>query len=100
MFRGLDAWARAAAGRGEVMFPLDVLMDERNVFAPDLLWFEDGHVLADDSPSAIPGIAVEVRSPSTWRYDIGAALELEAHDTLESPRVPGFALSVGTLIDG
>jgi Uma2 family endonuclease len=140
LFRALDAWARAAPGRGAVSLPLDVQIDERNVFGPDLMWYPEGAAPArgDERPSPIPGIAVEVRSPSTWRYDIGAkkaayernglpelwlvdtrasevlifrrsaptrptfdvALELEAQDTLESPQLPGFALSVGTLIDG
>jgi len=104
------------------------------------MWYPEGAapVRGDERPYPIPGIAIEVRSPSTWRYDIGAkkaayerdglpelwlvdtsaievlifrrsdagcptfdvALELEAHDTLASPQLPGFALSVGTLIDG
>jgi Uma2 family endonuclease len=140
LFVALHAWTVGAPGRGAVSLPLDVQIDERNVFGPDLMWYPEGAapVRGDERPSPIPGIAVEVRSPSTWRYDIGAkkaayernglpelwlvdtrasevliyrrsapahpafdvALELEAHDTLESPQLPGFALSVGTLIDG
>ncbi|MGI8731004.1 MAG: Uma2 family endonuclease [Solirubrobacteraceae bacterium] len=70
----LEVWTRAAPGRGQVSLPLDVLIDERNVFAPDLLWYAEGRapVRGDDGPYPIPGIAVEARSPSTWRYDIGA----------------------------
>ena len=67
-------WTEAAAGRGGVMLPLDVLIDARNVFSPDLLWYAEGRVprRGDERPSPIPALAVEVRSPSTWRYDIGA----------------------------
>jgi Uma2 family endonuclease len=74
LFRALDAWARAAPGRGDVMWPLDALIDDRNVFAPDLMWYPEGRtpVRGDERPYPIPGLAVEVRSPSTWRYDIGA----------------------------
>lgn len=72
--RELDAWTLAAPGRGEISWPLDVLIDERNVFGPDLLWYAEGRVPRRDStrPYALPDLVVEVRSPSTWRYDIGA----------------------------
>jgi Uma2 family endonuclease len=72
-FRALDHWTLAAPGRGEVAFPLDVQIDERNVFSPDLLWYaERAEGLPGERPYPIPALAVEVRSPSTWRYDIGA----------------------------
>ena len=69
----LEIWARAEAGRGEVSVPLDVRLDDRNVFAPDLLWYAEGRAPARLAPPPypMPDIAVEVRSPSTWRYDIG-----------------------------
>ncbi|MGH2839795.1 MAG: Uma2 family endonuclease [Solirubrobacteraceae bacterium] len=74
VLREIDAWIRAAPRRGQVWIPLDVKLDERNVFAPDLLWYRDGRTLprGAQSPSPLPDLAVEVRSPSTWRYDIGA----------------------------
>ena len=67
-------WTRAGNGRGRVFLPVDVELDERNVYAPDLLWYADGHGPADltAKPSPMPDLAVEVRSPSTWRHDIGA----------------------------
>ncbi len=67
-------WTRAAPGRGEISWPLDVLIDERNVFSPDLLWYAEGRLpgrLAE-RPYPLADLAVEVRSRSTWRYDIGA----------------------------
>ena len=66
-------WMRAGPGRGQVVLPLDVRLDDRNVFAPDILWYAEAHVPARDRgrPSPIPDLAVEVRSPSTWRRDVG-----------------------------
>jgi len=70
----LRDWSRAAPGRGRVISPLDVKLDDRNVFVPDILWYAEGRAPARDAkpPSPMPDLAVEVRSPSTWRFDIGA----------------------------
>ena len=70
----LWSWTSERPGRGRVTLPLDVAIDDRNVFGPDLLWYADGRAPTDDDawPYALPDLAVEVRSPSTWRYDIGA----------------------------
>jgi Uma2 family endonuclease len=69
----LGAWTRAAPGRGVAIRPLDVLLDERNVYAPDILWYAEGRAPGRQAraPSPMPDIAIEVRSPSTWRYDLG-----------------------------
>jgi len=74
LLAALNDWVRAKSGRGEVILPLDVRIDDRNVYGPDLLWYAHGRDLArDEEPSSpVPDLAVEVRSPSTWRYDIGA----------------------------
>ena len=70
----LETWARARRVRGAVREPLDVKIDDRNVYAPDILFYADGRVPGryDEPPYPMPDLAVEVRSPSTWRYDIGA----------------------------
>ena len=70
----LTSWIRAQPGRGEATLPIDVLIDDRNVYAPDVLWYAEEHVpdRPDVRPYAVPDLAIEVRSPSTWRYDIGA----------------------------
>ncbi len=70
----LSTWVRAADGRGRVSVPVDAWLDERNVYKPDILWYAEGRAPArlDPRPYAMPDLAVEVRSPSTWRYDVGA----------------------------
>jgi Uma2 family endonuclease len=74
LYDALRAWQRHEPGRGELWPPLDVQIDERNVFSPDLLWYADQRspALGDERPYPVPDLAIEVRSPSTWRYDIGA----------------------------
>jgi len=70
----LSAWTRSAGGGGRVFVPLDVKLDELNVFAPDLSWYSTGHVprAHDPPPYPCPDLVIEARSPSTWRYDVGA----------------------------
>lgn len=74
LYAVLRGWSTEAPRRGAVWLPLDVEIDERNVFSPDLLWYAEGRsdALGDERPYPVPDLAVEVRSPSTWRYDIGA----------------------------
>jgi Uma2 family endonuclease len=69
----LQVWTRAEPGRGLAIRPLDVRLDDRNVYAPDILWYAEGRAPGwlSSAPSPMPDIAVEVRSPSTWRYDLG-----------------------------
>jgi Uma2 family endonuclease len=73
IFFALKSWVRGAPDRGRVGLPLDVQLDERNVYEPDVVWYRDGRapVRGDRAPFPVPDVAVEVRSPSTWRYDIG-----------------------------
>ena len=133
----LGAWKRGDEGRGLLLMPTDVRLDEHNVYGPDLLWFSAGHVPADlDAyPERVPDLCVEIRSQSSWRYDVGAkkrvyesgglpelwlvddasesvlvyrrstpkspsfdlALELRAGESLTSPQLQGFELSVAEL---
>jgi Uma2 family endonuclease len=74
LYFALRLWCRAARGRGEVIMPIDVALDEYNCFGPDLLWYREGRApgRTEVRPQPMPDIAVEVRSRSTWRYDIGA----------------------------
>lgn len=70
----LGAWTRSQEGRGRIFVPLDVKLDDLNVFAPDLSWYSTAQAprAHDPPPYRCPDLAVEARSPSTWRYDIGA----------------------------
>jgi Uma2 family endonuclease len=70
----LMAWARAAPDRGVASIELAVRIGERDVYQPDLVWYcADRAPARDDRPPyKLPDLAVEIRSPSTWRYDIGA----------------------------
>jgi Uma2 family endonuclease len=58
-------------GQGEGGLTQDVPMNQWNVFAPDLWWTADP--LARDARrfDDPPELVIEVRSPSTWRYDLG-----------------------------
>jgi Uma2 family endonuclease len=69
-----ELWSRAQPGRGLVIRSIDVLVSERDVYGPDVLWYREDRVPSRDArrPYPLPDLAVEVRSPSTWRYDIGA----------------------------
>ncbi len=70
----LRLWTLAASGRGQATLPIDIKLDDGNVYAPDVLWYSEQRRIVDPlaRPQAPPDIAVEVRSPSTWRYDVGA----------------------------
>lgn len=133
----LGLWVRAGAGRGATSLPINVLLDERNVFAPDLVWYDARWAPSrqDSPPYPVPQLVAEVRSPSTWRYDVGPkktayerrgvqelwlvdtaadvvlafrrsspeaagfdeSLELGAGESLTSPLLPGFSLSLEEL---
>ncbi len=67
-------WTHGEPGRGEVTLPIDVKLNERNVYAPDLSWYAEGRVppgRAPKRPYHVPDLAIEIRSRSTWRYDVG-----------------------------
>ncbi len=70
----LRLWTLAASGRGLATLPIDIELDDGNVYAPDVLWYCEQRRIVDPlaRPQAAPDLAVEVRSPSTWRYDVGA----------------------------
>lgn len=76
LYRALMSWVDAGDGRGRAFLATDVRIDAHNVFAPDLLWFADGHVppRLDAYPDRLPDLCIEIRSAGTWRYDIGAKL--------------------------
>lgn len=74
VLHALAAWSRAAPGRGRAIGSIDVLIGARHVYGPDILWYREDRVppRAAARPYPVPDLAVEVRSPSTWRCDVGA----------------------------
>ncbi len=66
----LMTWLELHPGSGDSPGQVDVKIDDDDVFAPDVLWASQGRLPADGTHlDFIPELVVEVRSPSTWRYD-------------------------------
>lgn len=70
----LYVWAEAGAGRGLLITGTDVRIGDHDLLNPDTVWIAEEHRPRDlyRYPDRIPDLCVEIRSPSTWRYDIGA----------------------------
>jgi Uma2 family endonuclease len=70
----LRAWTREQPARGLAIGSIDVGIGPHDVYGPDVHWYREDRVPPRDSgrPYPVPDLAVEIRSPSTWRYDIGA----------------------------
>ncbi|HEX8105350.1 MAG TPA: Uma2 family endonuclease [Solirubrobacteraceae bacterium] len=70
----LMTWAREKPGRGLVWSEVAVRVGDRDVFVPDVVWVAEDNRPAPGATvlTSPPDLAIEVRSPSTWRYDIGA----------------------------
>src|SRR5215217_9149298 len=82
--RALEAWTGSDHGRGEASWPLDVRLDDGTVLAPDVLWFAEPLPPAATRAPRLPELAVEVRSGTTWVYDVGPKRALyERHGLLE-----------------
>ena len=69
----LRDWIRNAPNRGEAPDPVDSHLDTGNVYAPDVWWVSEERRPDRDATHLVgpPDLAVEVRSPSTWRFDLG-----------------------------
>lgn len=70
----LRAWVREAPGRGRAGFGGNWALGPGQVYKPDVWWCREGRV---PDPGAVrwddpPDLAVEVRSPSTWSFDVNA----------------------------
>jgi Uma2 family endonuclease len=63
-------WLQESPGRGDSPGQIDVKFGDDTVLAPDVLWASEGRIPADGTHlDFAPELVVEVRSPSTWRYD-------------------------------
>ncbi len=66
----LMLWTRGGRGRGTSPGQLDIVFDQCNVLAPDVIWVSDGRLPVEAAYlDFAPELVVEVRSASTWRYD-------------------------------
>ena len=72
----LKSWIEAGEGRGYVSVPNDVVVDDYNVFAPDVWWVGERRRPQPDQLDLVglPDLVVEIRSLSTWARDLGTKL--------------------------
>lgn len=99
LYHRLRLWTDAAPGRGLCGIPLDVRVDGRNVYQPDVWWLSESRMLAAHAIRHMqqPDLAVEVLSPSTRRYDLGIKRRRYAENGLPElwivdPRSPSALL--------
>jgi Uma2 family endonuclease len=73
IFGALFMWVEEDEGRGIALFPTPVVVSEHDAYGPDILWVSERRPAADATNrlALMPDLCVEVRSPSTWRYDVG-----------------------------
>ncbi len=75
--RALCGWIEAAPGRGFVNIGQGLRLTDRDVLVPDLLWWADAsRVDLYKGIQPVPDLAVEVRSPATWLFEIGVKRRL------------------------
>jgi Uma2 family endonuclease len=72
IYARLLAWAEAEPGRGLPGLSVDLRLGPAVVYAPDLWWVQEERLPPPGARAldGLPDLVVEVRSPSTWRYDI------------------------------
>ena len=88
----LANWIGDDPARGEAGIGIDWTVGDRDVLVPDAWWTRPERQLARDAVRAYeyPDLAVEVRSPSTWRHDRGRKRDVyEANGVLELWLVDG-----------
>jgi len=67
----IGRWCREEADRGVVVGPVDVVVGEHDVYGPDLVYLRDPVADPDARLDRLPDLCVEIRSPGTWRFDVG-----------------------------
>jgi Uma2 family endonuclease len=70
IFKQLDSFIEEN-GLGEVLYaPLDVHLDEKNVFQPDIIFIStDRSTIIQDKIKGAPDLVIEILSPGTEKYD-------------------------------
>lgn len=66
----LETFRRAHPGAGKPGLEADLPAGEFDVYVPDLWWATPDR-MPGDRFEAMPDLAIEVRSPSTWHFDTG-----------------------------
>ncbi len=123
LVHGFMTHAETHPGAGHVVPSVDLRVTDDTVLQPDLLWLPDG---VEFDRSTAPPLTVEILSPSTRRYDLGAKMrhylaagvqevwaieqvpvsvtvhradaEPAVHtDVVTTPLVPGWAVEVSAL---
>jgi Uma2 family endonuclease len=81
----INLWCERGEDRGIAPHSIDVKLDSGNVFTADVMWLSSKRLPKTNVANLVgpPDLAVEVRSPSTWRYDIGTK-----KDTYERAGLP------------
>lgn len=71
LYARLFVFAEANPGLGEPGLELDTPIDEHSVYLSDVWWATPARAPGPRRFAGPPDLAVEVRSPSTWRFDVG-----------------------------
>ncbi len=67
----LETFSRAHRDLGRPGLEQDLPAGEHNVYVPDLWWAAPGRGPGPQRFEGMPDLAIEVRSPSTWCFDVG-----------------------------
>jgi Uma2 family endonuclease len=88
----VESWRRRVSGRAHVFGPTTVRLGEHDAYGPDLVVCGPRPAIDDRGwLDEVPLICVEIRSPTTWRYDIGRKKSVyEAQGVPELWLVDGF----------
>ena len=84
----LEAFSRAHRDLGRPGLEQDLPVGEHNVYLPDLWWATPERRPGPLRFEGLPDLAIEVRSPSTWRFDVGTK-----KDGYEAAGLPEFWLA-------
>jgi len=92
----LGAWELRVPGRGHVSGPTAVRLTDHDVYGPDLVVVRPFPGLTEcETLADVPLLCAEIRSPSTWRHDIGRKKAVyEARGVAELWLVDGPAAEV------
>ena len=67
----LETFRRANPHLGSPGLEMDVPVGNHDVYLPDLWWSSPSRLPGPIRFEAMPDLAIEIGSPSTWRFDVG-----------------------------